>query len=1497
MAQDDGVTSVNTPILRGTAEAGVLVRVDVDGTVYETEADASGEWEIGLDELADGEYVPVITTVDAAGNESDPVEGAVLVIDTEAPSDGTAELVHDEDNDTGSDSEDNITNNNAPTISGETEPLARVMLEIDGQVHETEADEDGYWEITVDALSDGEHTPVITVTDVAGNVSEPMEGTPLIVDTTPPEPGPAEMVHDQDNDTGASSTDGITANDSPVLRGIAQPGAIVRVDVGGEVFETEADDLGRWEISADGLSDDTHVPLVTVLDVAGNESEAVEGESFTVDTEAPDAGSHSAFLTPLPSNDTGLDPEDFITSQRAPLLSGTADALVQVRVVVGDQVHETMSDEDGNWQVQLTALDDGEYTPLLTTTDAAGNVSDESEGDPFVIDTQAPQGDDLHAALLAEEDNDTGVSSTDGITNVNAPTLSGITEPLAMVRVRVAGQVHEVQAEDDGTWSVTLDELPDGVYRPLIEVTDVAGNTSETVAGTAFEIDTQALPEGTAKLAVASDSGVDTQDHITTVTRPVIEGHASPGAWLRIDIDGTEYTTRADAAGTWSVQVTAPLAEGEYTPLVVVIDAAGNETEAEGDTFVVDLSGPEIDTPAGLVPDEEFDTGVDSEDGITANALPLIAGVAEAGAYVVLQIGDQTHAVVADDSGEWSVQITDPLDDGTYVPRVLYVDAAGNQVQELGVPLTIDTEAPDEATAALVHDEDNDTGDDSEDGITANNSPILRGTAEPGSVVLIDLNGTEFEVEVDDTGEWELTADGLDDGEYVPLITVTDVAGNVSDTFEGEPFVVITEAPEEAVGELLHDEDNDTGLDTEDGITANNTPILTGTAAPGSRLIVDLNGETFETTVDDDGVWELAIDTPLDDGDYVPVFTVIDVAGNVTESEGPGFTVDTEAPDADGVSGGLLHTQDNDTGVSADDGITNVSAPTLTGRAPALSLVRVEVDGTVYETEADDDGVWSLDLDDLSDGEYIPLITVVDVAGNESDPIEGEAFVVLTEADGDPSGGLDPDDGTDTGEPGDGITANPRPTLTGEASAGATVVIELGDFRYQTTADDTGAWRFQVPEALPDGEYIPLVSIVDVAGNETDPVELDPIIIDTRIDTISGGLLHEEDVDTGWSSTDGITNNVTPTLQGQAEADALVRVRLGALVFETTADSDGLWSIDVDTDLPNGTYTPLIEVTDLAGNTATAEGEPFTVVSTVAFEGYNVGQHINLLVGVPVNLNLSATGLGGLFEDYGGGLPDGLTLDEATGMITGTPTSYGTTWLASTTTDVAGNESTVYHQLTVSTASRGMNGRTLTSFNNLNEEAPSLFTGTDNIDRVNIYGATGDVFLLGAGDDIVQLFNQRYESDSPSLNFSLLDAGAGRDTVKISGKEMSFDFADYNNPDGAGKVLKGVEVIQFADKAADITVSVADLFHLQSDVFDVDGVHRLVTFLSSARNATATVNLEGLTQVGEKGQFGATGGLSSGLLSDQFTKYSGVYSDAEGDHLVSLLLQMGLTAA
>jgi hypothetical protein len=79
-------------------------------------------------------------------------------------------------------------------------------------------------------------------------------------------------------------------------------------------------------------------------------------------------------------------------------------------------------------------------------------------------------------------------------------------------------------------------------------------------------------------------------------------------------------------------------------------------------------------------------------------------------------------------------------------------------------------------------------------------------------------------------------------------------------------------------------------------------------------------------------------------------------------------------------------------------------------------------------------------------------------------------------------------------------------------------------------------------------------------------------------------------------------------------------------------------------------------------------------------------------------------------------------------------------------------------------------------------------------------------------------------------------------------------------------------------------------------MFDVDGVHQMVRIMANSSNG-GEVTLDGLTQVGSAGEFGASGGASNGKSTDKYTKFYGNYQDESGDHLVALLLQNGLHAA
>ncbi|WP_408594168.1 Ig-like domain-containing protein, partial [Limnohabitans sp.] len=535
------------------------------------------------------------------------------------------------------------------------------------------------------------------------------------------------------------------------------------------------------------------------------------------------------------------------------------------------------ADHTGHWQVQVAASlmqSSGDYTSSVTLTDVAGNTTTGALHKITVLNT-APDTTDLTAHLVHSSASDSGIDPEDNITNGLTPSVEGQTSAGFGVSVTVNEVTYTTTADGSGHWQVSLGALPPEVYAPTVTVTDLAGNVSDEFTGESFTV--AALTDPGAPMMVAED--------------PTADGYFI-NFYDNADFDPTGVEDQYAALGetiTWST-----------------------------------------------------DTGVSSEDGITMFPFPKLSGTVDAvdgvDVTVLVKLDGRTYITQVVD-GEWSVQVTHALgaegETHTYIPKILLIDTAGNTLRETGPTLVIDREAPvfDDAnpdlnSAQLVHDDTNDTGASADDSITNATDLTLEGTSEPGAVVYVSFESNPdifFKSEpADDTGHWSVPVTGLTDGDYTPLITIIDAAGNVSDAIEGTMFTVDTTAPTEAFGALVHDEVNDTGLSTEDGLTNNTAPTLQGTTSEALAMVsVALGDYTFETQADGDGNWSITADG-LDDGEYTPLITVTDLAGNAREPfAGEAFTVDATAPSATDLTGGLVHDSENDTGLLADDGITN----------------------------------------------------------------------------------------------------------------------------------------------------------------------------------------------------------------------------------------------------------------------------------------------------------------------------------------------------------------------------------------------------------------------------------------------------------------------------------------------------------------------------------------------------------------------------------------------
>lgn len=240
------------------------------------------------------------------------------------------------------------TNDTTPTVSGTTaEPGAPlVTLTIGSQVLTTRAD-NGTWARSTDALGEGPHHLVASVTDPSGNTGTASQT--LTVDTLAP------------GVTILGGTRAATSDTTPVISGTAdEPGTpTVTVDVGTQTLTTTATS-GTWTVTAASLAETSHVVTASVVDAAGNTGTA--SQVLTVDVTVPVVTIRGG--------------PDRSTTDTSPWIYGTTaeKAGTAVRIEVNGQSLTSTVRSDGTWGVSAQTLPPGTHEVVASITDEALNT-------------------------------------------------------------------------------------------------------------------------------------------------------------------------------------------------------------------------------------------------------------------------------------------------------------------------------------------------------------------------------------------------------------------------------------------------------------------------------------------------------------------------------------------------------------------------------------------------------------------------------------------------------------------------------------------------------------------------------------------------------------------------------------------------------------------------------------------------------------------------------------------------------------------------------------------------------------------------------------------------------------------------------------------------------------------------------------------------------------------------------------------------------------------
>uniref|UniRef100_UPI00372CFDA7 Ig-like domain-containing protein n=1 Tax=Kluyvera intermedia TaxID=61648 RepID=UPI00372CFDA7 len=1164
------ITDDNTPTFSGTGQPGATIQIkDGSGsTIASAMVGKDGSWTVKLPTQTDGEHTWSVVQIDGSKTTA---AGSLTV--TVATADATVTLAT-----TAGDNVINASEQSAGfNLSGVSKNLAQgtgLTVTLNGKTYTAEVGANGAWSVNVPAadakaLTDGTWTVAVSGKDAAGNTVSGNQT--LNVDTDAPTLSVNAIA--QDNiinaaEHGQALTLSGTTN--------AEAGQIVTVTLNGKNYTATVGNDGTWSLSLNAsdvkaLAEGDHTLTVNVSDKAGNPTSTTA--DFSVDTVAPVVTVNTV------AGDNVLNTSE---QGQAHIVSGQAQGAAAgdvVTVLIGGKSYTGVVQADGSWSIgvpasALGALGEGNHTISVSVTDAAGNTGNATHnvtlsGAPpeFTVDAIS-QDNVLNAQEAMKPLSLTGTS--------NLPNGSAVTVTLNNVTYQTT--------VENGVWSVQVPvtdvlNLANTLYTVSVSGTDSVGNSGSAEAN--LLVDTT-LPQ----VIINTFAGDNLVNNAEVAVDQTLSGRvtgAAAGDTVSITVGGKSYTATVDSDLTWSVTIPAAdlaaFGDGDLTFNASVTNAHGNTGTGERDISInAELPGLRVNTISG----DDVVNAIEQQQDLTVTGSS--SHLAQ-GTQITVTINGVDYPAVVAANGSWQIGV--PAADlqnwtaGEIVVTAGAEDAWGNTVSvehpiELdlnAVAVTIDTVTSDDMLNAA------------EKGADLTLSGQTQGV-EAGQTVVVKFADRTFTAQVQQDGSWSLTVpassmDGLTDGRTPVNVSVTNGNGNSADA--ARVVTVDTLPPTIAIDNLTDD-------NIINAAEAQQDLVLTGStnAEAGQTVTVTLNGKQYQTTVQNDGSWQLSVPAAdmgaLADGSMTVTASVSDVAGNSTSADRVGL-VDATVPQItinDFVT-------DTNTVNQAAHGQAQILSGSVTGAA-AGDIVTVTINGTDYTTVVDAAGNWSLGLpapvvQGLTDGTWTVGVSVTDVSGNTgSSAID---VVVNTSVPEIALNIIAIDDVINATEKGEDLQ------LSGSSNQpeGTAITVTLNGINYTATTAADGSWSVTVPasavSALGEANYTVSAAVTDSVGNSastTHDVQVDTSLPVVTINTLAGdNIVNAAEVAAGQALTGKVAN---------AAAGDTVIITIGGQTYTATVQDDLIWSLPLSTDvltaLGDGDLTASATVTNVHGNTGSS---------------------------------------------------------------------------------------------------------------------------------------------------------------------------------------------------------------------------------------------------------------------------------------------------------------------
>ena len=1155
-------------------EAGQTVTISLNGRIYTTTVDDSGNWtytvpSADLAGLKDGDASVQVSVTNVNGNSASA--GREYSVDATAPS-VTINTIATDDILNATEAQSDLAISGTSTAeAGQT-----VTVSLNGKDYTTTVSANGSWTLNAPAadlagLTDGSVTVTASVSDKAGNPAS-VDHT-LTVDVTVP----AVTIHTVAGDDVINVAE---HNQAQIISGSATgaaAGDTVTVTIGGQSYTTVLDAAGNWSVGVpanviSGLSDGSVTVTASVTDAAGNTGSGTH--NVTVDTGLPSVSFNAI------SNDNVLNAVEkgqdlSVNGTSANLAEGTV-----VTVTLNGKNYTATTAADGTWSLTVPAADlsglgEASYTLSATATNGVGNSISTTAN--LLVDTALPTvtintvaGDNvINAAEVAAGQTITGKVANADIGNT--------------VTVNIGGNTYTATVQSDLTWSVNVPEsvltaLGNGDLTVSATVTNDHGNTGTGERDITIDASLPGLRVDT----VAGDDVINSIEHGQNLIVTGSSDGLAAGTTLTVTVNGKTYAASVLADGTWSAAIPAAdvgaLAAGTVTVTVAGQSAAGNPVSISHDV-TVDLAAVAISIDA-IATDDVINAAEKGADLVLSGSTSNV----EENQTVTITFGGKSYTAKVDADGNWTATVPSSdlagLKDGDASVQVSVTNVNGNSASA-GREYSVDATAP---TVTI----DTVAGDNVINGSEAAAGVAISGTttAEVGQTVTVNLGGNSYTAQVQQGGVWSINVPAADlstlaDNGYTVQVSVSDAAGNPGSA--GKAITLDTTPPTVSFNVVAGD-------DVINSVEHGQAQVISGTAtgaSVGDKLVITIGSNQYTTTVDASGKWSVGVPasdiSALTDGTVTLSATITDSAGN-SSTQTHDVVVNTASVAL------TVNTLSGDDVINAAEAGASLVINGSSAQFANGTQVTITLNGKSYTATIQSDGSWTTtvpaaDVGTLADGaRYQVSVSAQDSAGNSASAthtisVDTTAPVISVNT-------LSGDDVLNAAEAQQPLTVHG----SSSAEAGQTVTVTLGGKTYTALVANDGTWTLDVPAAdlanLSEGALTVTASVNDKAGNNGQTTHT--LTVDTVAPAVTISTVADDDIVNDAEQLAGQTISGTTT----AEQGQTVTVSFNGHSYQATVAANGSWSVFVPgrdfLGLSDGDYTITATVSDKAGNPGSA---------------------------------------------------------------------------------------------------------------------------------------------------------------------------------------------------------------------------------------------------------------------------------------------------------------------